>query len=591
MIKIKSISMKNFMSIGAVSQGISLDGSDLILVLGENLDLGGNDAKNGTGKSTIVNAISYALYGNAITNIKKDNLINKINGKNMMVTVDFSISGTDYRIERGRRPNIFKFIENGKITDEGTGEDESLGDSRDTQDVVTRTLGMSHEMFKNIISLSALTEPFLSQRANDQRELIEELLGITKLSEKAEKLKEQLRIIKEAIRDEETEIKAIQTANDRIQTNIKSLETRSRLWESTKSKNIETLQSSLSTMLGLDITYEISAHQHNAIVFKEEIAYRDIKNQILAVERELKIYTKNMNTAVDKMDLTSDAPTCPTCNQEMDNDTHSKVHSEFQQMAEEAAVKVQEKQETIDSLHKMLQNTIVQSKKEVYFNTIDDAYSYKTTMDSMASAMESEMNTVNTYDDQIESLRTDGIKEIDYATINEYISLRDHQEFLLKLLTNKDSFIRKKIIDQNIRYLNDRLTAYLEKLGLPHRVIFKSDLEVEITDLGRDYDFGNLSRGEKTRVILAMAWAFRDVFESLNEKINTMFIDELLDNGLDTVGVESTLGSLKQMTRDSKRNIFLISHREELVGRVTNVLKVTKENGFTSFEMTDTNTI
>jgi len=165
----------------------------------------------------------------------------------------------------------------------------------------------------------------------------------------------------------------------------------------------------------------------------------------------------------------------------------------------------------------------------------------------------------------------------------------------MKLLTNKDSFIRKKIIDQNLSYLNTRLEKYLDKLGLPHEVKFLSDLTVEITELGRELDFDNLSRGERNRLILGLSWAFRDIYESLYSTINVLFVDELIDSGMDTNGVESSLATLKKMQRDRNRSIFLVSHRDELYGRVTNVLNVIKENGFTTFshddavELTDTN--
>ena len=155
---------------------------------------------------------------------------------------------------------------------------------------------------------------------------------------------------------------------------------------------------------------------------------------------------------------------------------------------------------------------------------------------------------------------------------------------MLKLLTNKDSFIRKKIIDQNLAYLNNRLTNYLDKLGLPHSVVFQNDLSVEITQLGQDLDFDNLSRGERNRLILGMSFAFRDVWESLYQNINLLFIDELIDSGMDTSGVENSLGILKKMGRERQKNVYLISHKDELVGRVTHVLKVIKENGFTSYE-------
>jgi DNA repair exonuclease SbcCD ATPase subunit len=121
-------------------------------------------------------------------------------------------------------------------------------------------------------------------------------------------------------------------------------------------------------------------------------------------------------------------------------------------------------------------------------------------------------------------------------------------------------------------------------MGLPHNVVFQNDLTVEITQLGQDLDFDNLSRGERNRLILGMSWAFRDVWESLYQGINLLFVDELIDNGLDANGIESALTVLKGMARERHKNVFLISHKEELVGRVNNVLRVVKENGFTSYD-------
>ena len=197
--------------------------------------------------------------------------------------------------------------------------------------------------------------------------------------------------------------------------------------------------------------------------------------------------------------------------------------------------------------------------------------------------MESKLTETNQYIDQIETLKDKGLQEINWSKINELNNLKEHQEFLLKLLTNKDSFIRKKIIDQNLAYLNTRLKYYLQKLGLPHYVTFQSDLTVEITEHGRDLDFDNLSRGERNRLILGLSFSFRDIFESMNTPINLLFIDELIDSGMDTTGVESALAELKRITRERNKNIFLISHKDELVGRVNDILNVVKEDGFTSF--------
>ena len=205
----------------------------------------------------------------------------------------------------------------------------------------------------------------------------------------------------------------------------------------------------------------------------------------------------------------------------------------------------------------------------------------------MRSQMIEKTEEVNPYIEQIEGLKDSGIQEISFETMNDLTYKQEHQDFLYKLLTSKDSFIRRRIIDQNIMYLNHRLSHYLEKLGLPHDVKFANDLGVEITEYGRDLDFDNLSRGERNRLILGLSWAFRDMYESLNRPMNLMCIDELVDSGMDTMGVENALSVLKKMNREQGKNIMLISHKEELVGRVNNVLTVVKEGGFTAYN-TDT---
>ena len=218
-----------------------------------------------------------------------------------------------------------------------------------------------------------------------------------------------------------------------------------------------------------------------------------------------------------------------------------------------------------------------------FYDTEAEALGHKNNLSSLEKNLEEKSVEINPYEEQIIELNHTAIQEINWEIINTLTKLRDHQEFLHKLLTNKDSFIRKKIIDQNLNYLNKRLSYYISKMGLPHRVIFLNDLNVEITQLGQDLDFDNLSRGERNRLILSLSFAFRDVWENLYQHINLLFIDELIDAGLDAAGVEAGVGVLKKMARERNKNIYLISHKDELIGRVNNVLKVIKENGFTSY--------
>ena len=204
-------------------------------------------------------------------------------------------------------------------------------------------------------------------------------------------------------------------------------------------------------------------------------------------------------------------------------------------------------------------------------------------MANLQTQIDSKQQEQDPYSEQIIDMQEQALQVVDYVGLNNLTRLQDHQDFLLKLLTSKDSFIRKKIIEQNLSYLNSRLTHYLDRIGLPHQVVFQNDLSVEITELGRDLDFDNLSRGERNRLILSMSWAFRDVWESLYHPINVLFIDELVDSGMDTQGVENSLALLKKMSRERHKSIWLVSHRDELAGRVENILRVVKENGFTSY--------
>ena len=225
----------------------------------------------------------------------------------------------------------------------------------------------------------------------------------------------------------------------------------------------------------------------------------------------------------------------------------------------------------------------------MFYDDLEQALNHKNSLDGLRRDFSNRASETDPYTEQIDDMQKQALQEITYDTLNELTRVFEHQDFLLKLLTNKDSFVRKKIIEQNLSYLNQRLTHYLDRIGLPHQVVFQNDLTVEITELGRDLDFDNLSRGERNRLILSMSWAFRDVWESLYHPINVLFIDELVDSGMDTQGVENSLALLKKMSRDRNKSVWLVSHRDELAGRVGNILRVVKEGGFTSY-VTDIDT-
>lgn len=589
MLKIKNVSARNFMSIGAQTQAVNFDNCNLTLVLGHNLDLGGDGSRNGTGKTTIINALSYALYGEALTNIKKDNLINKTNGKGMIVTVDFEINNKTYRIERGRKPNILRLIVDGNDAGDASNEDDDAqGDSRETQKEIEKIIGFPHEMFKHIIALNTYTEPFLAMKSNDQRAMIELLLGITDLSKKADILKELLKQTKDSIKEEEIRISTVKLSNERIEKNITEIESRGRAWDKTKADKLADMLTTIETLSEIDISVEIDNHKLNQEIKEKSDAKTVLDNEKDRTETSLNRSNKKLVELKNNLQKAHDG-VCPACGQGTAHlDTHEEYTRELvgkiaeeQKYNDEVTARLAEISEALDSFG------TIGEENDTFYDTLEAALEHKHNLETLAAQYAEKLEEINPYVEQIESLRNTGLQEVSFDLINELTYLKDHQEFLHKLLTSKDSFIRKKIIDQNISYLNHRLAYYIEKIGLPHDVKFNSDLSVEITEYGRDLDFDNLSRGERNRLILSLSWAFRDVYESLNHPMNLMCIDELIDSGMDTIGVENSLAILKKMNREQHKNIFLISHKEELVGRVNNVLTVIKEGGFTSYN-TDT---
>ena len=586
MITVHKLTMKNFMSVGNVTQEIILDENGLTLILGENLDLGAAGSRNGVGKTTMIQGISFAIFGIPLTNIKKDNLINKTNQKQMEVSLDYTIDNKRYRIERGRKPNYLRYYVNDDMVNFAD-TDEAHGESKITQREIETQFPMSHMLFKHIVALHTKTTPFLSESANKQRELIEELISITALSAKADKLKELIKEVKDEIAAEQVRIKTIQESNDKVQKTIDDLNFRSRLWDREHEKKIATLAAKIEAMMDVDIEEEIEAHKHEQdrneiarewdILEKEVININREKNRFLAVEVRKRA---QLEDALNEK--------CPTCAQSLTSGDHSHISDKLAEELQDAQDSIKQLDEVYAELegpHKELAEalSLFGPRRALKYPNLETALNHKHELQKLEMELAREDQVENPYIEQIANLSMSALQEVSYEYINEMTKMKEHQDFLLKLLISKDSFIRKKIIDTNLSYLNFRLGHYLTKLALPHEVEFKSDLSVEILKLGKDFDFEQLSNGEQNRLILSLAWAFRDVWESMHHKLNILIIDELVDSGMDSVGTDNALSTLKEMCRINGKNVFLISHKDGLETRVDNVFIVQKENDFTTY--------
>ena len=571
------------MSVGNQVQAINFADKSLVLVIGENMDLGGDDAgaRNGTGKTTIINALSYVFFGEALTNIRRDNLVNKTNEKGMITSVKFIKNNIEYTIERGRKPQIFKFYAND--IEQNLESNEAQGENRETQLEINRLMGMTHAMFKNIIALNTYTQPFLSTKQAEQREIIEQLLGITLLSAKADLLKEKQKATKQILTEEKLLLDTRVASNEKIKESIESLKIRSSAWQTQKEQDANSFAEAITELEKVDIKAELDAHKRLQKHSEMQTALRSLQKEKAYHEDS---FTKAKST-VEKTegDLEYAAQQkCPTCEQELLDDKHTHLVDKLKATLTEGKIDVEKLESNLAKIqHDIDEIGDLGNTPDTYYDSMDEAYNHKGSLKDLKRQLEQNEAKHDPYAEQVEELKKTAIQEVSFEKANEMEDLHRHQEFLYKLLTAKDSFIRTRIIEQNLTYLNQRLAHFLGKVKLPHSVTFQSDLSVRIEELGRELDFDNLSRGERNRLILSLSWAFRDVWESLYQQINLLFIDELVDAGMDISGVESSMAVLKDMSRTQNKNIFLISHKDELVSRVNSVLKVVKENGFTNY--------
>jgi hypothetical protein len=554
---------------------------------------------------------------------------------------------------------------------------------------------MSGDMFKHIIGLNSYSEPFLALRANDQRVIIEQLLGITLLSEKAEQIKELNKRAKDEIQREDYRIRGVEEANRRISEQIESLRKRQRLWTLKRDEDLGKLFNEYELLSKIDIDQELAAHrelgewnrrvelanQYRSLVARQtswassksrdivdlerqiqDLSSVDIAKELTAhddlkryhehvrhieelntrsarIERDLTRETASSKKLADEIATLTDHR-CYACGQDFHDEQHTTVLEKKVAAREEserlisdyllqrdeikqligALSRLMDKPEThyateseaikhsalIENLEQQISTrrserdpyqdqldelTLVEPGEQpiTHYDTEAEALKHSNRVTSLLDQITQKHEESDPYAEQIVEMEQQGLQPVSFDTVNDLTRQLQHQEFLLDLLTNKKSFVRRRIIEQNLSYLNNRLTHYLDRMGLPHQVVFQNDLSVEITELGRDLDFDNLSRGERTRVILGLSFAFRDVFESLYLPINTLFVDELLDNGLDSVGVENSISLLKDMCRRRNKSVWLVSHRDELSSRVSSVLRVVKEGGFTTYHASEEN--
>lgn len=568
-LKFKEIQIRNFLSFGNVLTTVDLTGNGSTLIIGENVD---NNSNNGAGKTSIINAICYACYNKPFDNISLQRLINSTNNsKNTLMEIRFTFEkGEDtYEIYRcrGETFDIKIFLNGDDITLDSVSENDKL---------IEEILGMSYELFTKIIIFSGNSIPFLMMPVSQQRQQIEELFNITLLTEKAVKLKEIIKTTESNVAIQEAVIKEQEAQLSLYNKQLKEADSRIQRWEDDRVRQVEQLVSQLELMQNVNMEVEKELHTLSSELSKQ---LSTLNNKLTIARRDKSTLSSEVKKLNDELKhLTEDK--CPYCLQQYEGAGEKLIEKQQTlETKEQRLAEIEQQVSQMESEIEDLSSQISAAATEMKFNSLAEAIKAESTAASAQEKIDELIAAVNPHIEAYEQLKAHAVKTISYEELDTLKKDIEHQQFLLKLLTDKNSFIRRKIINRTIPFLNNRLIHYTKELGLPHIVKFDDDMSCTVSEYGRELDFGNLSSGEKKRVNLSLSLAFRDVLHHLHSKVNCLFIDEI-DASLDGSGVENVFRLLKSKTRDDGLGLWIISHRPEAIGRFDRSVIVRKENGF-----------
>lgn len=573
----KQITLRNFLSYGNIVTTIDLTSSGTTLINGVDLDNIANGAvANGVGKTSVFNALVYALYDEAISNISKDKLINHINNKNMMVTCTFTKNNKEYKIERARKTKSGNYV---KLFEDDV---EITRDSvANTNKLIENIIGMPYSIFVVAVVFTAMKTPFLDLTSAEQTAIVEHLNGLTEISERAEVLKELMKETQAELKQEEFKIEFIKKEHVRQQTLSSQAQDRFDKWNTDQLTLIQSLKDERVTLSKINFDDELKHHKTISTIQQNiKIAESEERQKQL----DCKKFEKNILTLEDELKHLTNHE-CPYCGQHY-NDVQEKIKDKKAELniLQTTVASLKDELSVYGSFLADERIELSSVKKLVSTSSVDEVTKLQIKVGQMDQKIQSAIEAENPFIQSLQDLKDVKLDDVEYEKINAINKTIEHQKFLLKILTKKDSFVRKVLLDKNLPFLNKKLQQHLSDLGLQHKVEFTTELTTEISIHGKALDFGNLSNGQRSRVNIALAMAFRDLLQKLHSPINICLYDEVLDVGLDGMGVQLAAKLIKKRAKEEKSIVYVISHREEVEGIFDKVMTVEFQNRFSTIK-------
>ena len=566
MILFKSVSYKNFLAAGNNPITINLNNSDTTLIIGQ----------NGAGKSTIIEAIVFALFNKSFRKVNKNQLINSINEKDCLVEVEFSIGSTDWKIRRGIKPGIFEIYKNGNLLDQSS----SASDQQKwfEQSVIK----LNYKSFTQIVVLGSSTfVPFMQLPAASRREIIEDLLDIRIFSTMNVVLKERMKATSDDLRIHESEIVFLKEKAEMQRDYIKSIEKTTKKTITQKESKIEQLTSEINYIESEIEDLKNLIDEKN----KELVKFNGIDKKIKQIEKEINTHVNLIARTEKDQEFFKTTDKCPKCTQVLSEDLRKEQIAESTKIVDQSKSVIINYKKNLDKANRLIQKQSDSNKEVTNLNlNITSNLTEIKSRNKLISDIRHEINDIknDTFNidiekEKLQSIACDGFRV--QQRITELKSDKRNYDLVSNLL--KDTGIKSMIIRKYLPVMNQLINKYLQDLDF--YVNFTLDEEFNETIKSRhrdDFTYSSFSEGEKMRIDLALMFTWRSIAKMKNSaNTNLLILDEVFDSSLDVAGTEDFLRIIRSVNKDT--NIFVISHKGEiLLDKFDKVMKFEKSKNF-----------
>lgn len=614
-VKFRKLQIQNFYSYGAMQEvDFRQFGSTVVLIDGIDKDTEGS--KIGSGKSSFMAALTFALFGETVSNVKANEIVNYIKGKDALVVLDFEIEGSHFKIERGRKPKILNIFKRTNSIDSETEEWDNISkaDDKDNDDLIQQLIKMNFETFLQTSLFSVASEsnkPFLNMTPMHQKKVLENIFNFDTFNMMTGEIKDKVRDEQVKLAELESSVREINISNDQLITQLERLKDSSEKFERRRIKQQTELQEKILFYSGIDIDEEkekydfhdeLREHKSDltSTISELKIELKDVQTEISKEEREIEILKEKHLKEMDK-NKSLKGNICPTCKQDWEdpraiensdnriltylNDIDSFEDSITNHRKTETKLKksISDKRDLLNDVKSALEEIdCVVERKEL--DNIDIVVSnLKKELDNIATQE-------NHYLTEIAANKA-LVRTIDMSEIDNTSAFIFKLKAFVKL--SEDPKVRGKFLRKFIKQSNDILRGF-KKLIPDYNIHlqFNPDFTIRVMKIGKEVSAGSLSNGEKRIGNIMIMMALMKVFKLKNNvEFNAMFMDEVLDSGINGALLESVYAFIKNVAKEEKMRIYLISHREEIKEKVKEVIMVTKSRGISTIEINPQNTI